>query len=78
MTSAQAQSSAQLYPDIDREDSGSPAPPQPNTPSPGNTSSTDQLLQRILERLKNIEKEVRDNKRDADTRFQDLNALMIQ
>ena len=74
--SAQAQGSAQLHPDVD-EDSSSPAP-QPNTPSPGNTPSTEELLQRILERLENIEKEVRDNKRDADARFQDLNALMIQ
>jgi hypothetical protein len=75
-SSAQAQGSAQLHPDVD-EDSSSPAP-QPNTPSPGNTPSTEELLQRILERLENIEKEVRDNKRDADARFQDLNALMIQ
>ena len=75
--SAQAQGGAQLHPDVD-EDSSSPAP-QPNTPSPGNTSSsTDQLLQRILEELENLKKEVRDNKRDADARFQDLNALMIQ
>lgn len=65
-SSAQAQGGAQLYSDIDGEDSSSPAPLQPNTPSPGNTSSsTDQLLQRILERLENIEKEVKDNKREV-------------
>jgi len=75
-SSAQAQDSAQLHPDVD-DDSSSPAP-QPNTPSPGNAPSTEELLQRILERLESLEKRVEDNKRDADARFQDLNALMIQ
>jgi len=47
-SSAHAQGSAQLHLDVDGEDS-SPAP-QPNTPSPGNTaSSTNELLQRILD-----------------------------
>src|ERR1700731_4839536 len=55
---------------------------QPHTstagPSPGNTSSTNELLQLILERLDNIEKELKDHKRDTDRKIQDLNALIIQ
>ena len=79
---AQGQSSDQLHPDIGGEDSSNSATPQPNTPSPGNTS---EILMLILERLDKIDKRLEDHdgriediKKDMDTKMRDFNALNIQ
>src|ERR1700731_4099682 len=70
--SAHPQGSGQLFPNVEGEDYSNSPTPQPNTPS------SSSVLQLILERLDNIEKQLEDHKRETDMKIRDLNALIIQ